>query len=76
MTSEERAHEMVSAILDICGVELDERRPQLEAFVAGHLEEIERRAAEKAVAVYRQKATEATDKVLSQTAIGAPTNTG
>ena len=75
MTSEERAHEMVSAILDMCGVELGERR-QLEAFVAGHLEEIERRAAEKAVAVYREKTIEATDKVLSQAAIGAPTNTG
>jgi hypothetical protein len=75
MTSEERAHEMVTAILDMCGVELGEGRPQLEALVAGHLEEVERRAAEKAVAVYRAKTTEATDKVLAHTAIGAPTNT-
>ena len=74
MTSEQRAHEMVTAILDMCSVKIDERRLQLEAFVAGHLEEVERRAAEKAVGVYREKATEATDKVLSQTAIGAPIN--
>ena len=72
MTSEERAHEIVSALHDICGVDVGEKRPQLETFVAGHLDEIERRAAEKAVAVYREKTTEATTKVLSQTAIGAP----
>ena len=72
MTSAERSHEIVSAILDMCGVEVGERRPQLETFVAGHLDEIERRAAEKAVGIYREKTTEATTKVLSDTAIGAP----
>jgi hypothetical protein len=74
MTSDERAREIVSAVLDMCGVSVSEQHlPQLEAFVAGHLHEIERRAAEKAVAVYRDKATEATTKVLSETTIGAPT---
>ena len=72
MTSAERSHEIVSAILDMCGVDVGERRAQLETFVAGHLDEIERTAAEKAVGVYRQKTTEATDKVLSDTAIGSP----
>ena len=72
MTSAERSHEIVSAILDMCGVDVGERRAQLETFVAGHLDEIERAAAEKAVDVYRQKTTEATDKVLSDTAIGTP----
>ena len=33
---------------------------------------IERTAAEKAVVVYREKTTEATTKVLSETAIGTP----
>jgi hypothetical protein len=72
MTSEERSHEIVSAILDMCGVEVRDKRPQLEAFVHDHLEEIERVATEKAVSVYREKTTEATDTVLSHTAIGAP----
>ena len=72
MTSAERSHEIVSAILDMCGVEVRDKRRQLETFVAGHLDEIERTAAEKAVGVYREKTTEATNKVLSETAIGAP----
>ena len=72
MTSEERSHEIVSAILDMCGVDIGDKRPQLETFVNGHLEEIERVAAEKAVDVYRAKTSEATDTVLSHTAIGAP----
>jgi hypothetical protein len=58
----------------MCGVEVGAKRFQLETFVNGHLEEIERVAAERAVAVYRAKTTEATDTVLSQTAIGAPTD--
>jgi len=65
MTSEQRAHDIVSAVLDMCGVELVDKRPSLEAFITGHLDEVERRAAEKAVAVYRQKTTEAGDKVLT-----------
>jgi len=73
MTLEERSHEIVSAILDICGLDVGDKRARLELFVNGHLEEVERVAAEKAVVVYREKTTEATDKVLSQTAIGAPT---
>jgi hypothetical protein len=68
MTSEERAPEIVSAVLEMCGVQLVDRRPQLEALIAGHLDDVERRAAEKAVGVYRQKATEASDKVLTDTA--------
>ena len=72
MKSEERAHEIVSGLLEICGVEIHDKRPQLEAFVAGHLDEIERSAAEKAVTVYREKATEASSTVLSHTTIGAP----
>ena len=72
MTSAERSHEIVSTILDMCGIEVGEQRSQLETFVAGHLDEIERTAAEKAVGVYRDKTTEATNKVLSETAIGAP----
>jgi hypothetical protein len=72
MTSEERSREIVSAILDMCGVEVREKRPQLEAFVHDHLDEIERVATEKAVNVYREKTSEATDTVLSQTAIAAP----
>ena len=72
MTSEERSHEIVSAILDMCDVDVSEKRPQLETFVAGHLDEVERTAAEKAVVVYREKTTEATTKVLSETAIGTP----
>ena len=66
MTSEQRAHDIVSAVLDMCGVELVDKRPSLEAFITGHLDEVERRAAEKAVAVYRQKTTEASDKVLRE----------
>jgi hypothetical protein len=72
MTSAERSREIVSAILDICRVEVGEKRPQLESLVAAHLDEIERRAAEKAVVVIREKTTEATDKVLSKTGTGAP----
>ena len=72
MTAEERAHAIVSAILDMCAVDVSDKRAQLETFVVRHLEEVERRAAEKAVTVYRQKTTEASDKVLSDTAIGAP----
>ena len=73
MTLDERSREIVSALVDICRAEVGDKRAQLELFVNGHLEEIERLAAEKAVVVYREKTTEATDKVLSQTAIGAPT---
>jgi hypothetical protein len=72
MTAEERAHAIVSAFLDVCGVDIGAKRQQLEMIAIGHLNEIERTAAEKAVTVYREKTTEATDKVLSQTAIGAP----
>ena len=72
MTAEERAHEIVSAILDICRIAASDKRPQLEALVLTHLNEIERQATEKAVIVYRKKTTEATDKVLSETAIGSP----
>jgi hypothetical protein len=74
VTTEERSHEIVSAVLDMCGVEVGDKRSQLERFVKGHLDEIERVAAEKAVAVYRTKTSEATDEVLSHTAIGAPTD--
>jgi hypothetical protein len=72
MNSEERAREIISAIIDICRVDFGDKRPQVEACVQGHLDEIERRAAEKAVAVHRAKATEASDTVLSETAIGSP----
>jgi hypothetical protein len=72
MNSEERAHEIISIILEMCGVDVRDKRSQLETFVVGHLDEIERLAAEKAVGVYRQKAAEASSSVLSQTAIGAP----
>jgi hypothetical protein len=65
MTSEERVHEIVSAVLDTCGIQLVDKRPQLEVLIAGHLDDVERRAAEKAVGIYRQKATEASDKVLT-----------
>ena len=73
MSAEERAQEIVSAILDICRIDARDKRAQLEALVMNHLNEIERQAAEKAVIVYRTKTTEATDKVLSETAIGSPT---
>ena len=73
MNSAERAHEIVSAILDMCKVEFGDKRPQVEVYVQTHLDEIERRAAEKAVAVHREKTTEASDKVLSETTIGSPT---
>ena len=76
VTSAERSHEIVSAILDMCGVDVREKRLQLESFVAGHLDEIERTTAEKAVAVYRDKTSEASNKVLADTAIGAPTLEG
>jgi hypothetical protein len=72
MTAEERAQTIVSAILDMCAVDVGDKRAQLETFVVGHLKEIERVAAEKAVTVYREKAAEASNKVLSETAIGAP----
>jgi hypothetical protein len=72
VTSAERSHEIVSAILDMCGLDVREKRLQLESFVAGHLDEIERTTAEKAVAVYRDKTSEASNKVLAETAIGAP----
>jgi hypothetical protein len=69
MTITERAGEIVSAVLDMCGVDLIEKRAQLEAFVTEHLEEVERRAAEKAVDVYRQKTAEAGEKVLTETSV-------
>jgi hypothetical protein len=69
MTSEQRARDIVSAVLDMCGVELVEKRPQLEKFIAEQLDDVQRRAAEKAVAVYRQKSTEASDKVLTEPAL-------
>ena len=40
------------------------------------LNEIERQAAEKAVVLYREKTPEATDKLLSETAIGSPMSGG
>ena len=73
MTAQERAQEIVSAILDACGIDAADKRPQLEALVMSQLNEIERQAAEKAVVLYREKTTEATDKLLSETAIGSPT---
>jgi hypothetical protein len=76
MSAHERAQEIVSAILDACKVDAADKRPQFEALVVTHLNEIERQAAEKAVVVYREKTTEATDKVLSETAIGSPTSGG
>ena len=72
MNSAERAHEIVSAIVDMCQVELGDKRPQVETFVQTHLDEIERRAAERAVAIHREKTTEASDRVLSETTIGSP----
>lgn len=74
MNSEERAREIVSAIVDICRVDLSDKRPQVEACVKSHLDEMERGATEKTVAIYRQKAAEASDKVFSETTIGAPTD--
>jgi NAD(P)H-hydrate repair Nnr-like enzyme with NAD(P)H-hydrate dehydratase domain len=74
MTTGERVHEIVRAVLDACGVELVDKRAQVEAIVADHVAEIERLAAEKAVGVYREKAKEASEKVLSPTAIGSPTS--
>jgi hypothetical protein len=76
MKTKERAQEIVSAILDICRIDPGDKRPQLEALVMNHLDEVERQAAEKAVIVYRQKTTEATDKVLAETSIGSPTSEG
>ena len=73
MSAQERAQEIVSAILDACRIDAADKRPQLEALVMTHLNEIERQAAEKAVVLYREKTTEATDKLLSETAIGSPT---
>jgi hypothetical protein len=74
MNSEERAREIVSAIVDICRLDLGDKRRQVEACVKSHLDEMERGAAEKTVAIYREKAIEASDKVLSETTIGAPTD--
>lgn len=73
MSARERAQEIVSAILDACRIDAADKRPQLEALVLTQLNEIERQAAEKAVVLYREKTTEATDKLLSETAIGSPT---
>jgi hypothetical protein len=73
MSAQERAQEIVSAILDACRIDAADKRPQLEALVMTQLNEIERQAAEKAVVLYREKTTEATDKLLSETAIGSPT---
>ena len=73
MNSAERAHEIVSAIVDMCKVEFGDKRQQVEVYVQTHLDEIERRAAEKAVSVHREKTIEASDKVLSETTIGSPT---
>ena len=66
MTAQERAQEIVSAILDACRIDAADKQPQLEALVMTQLNEIERQAAEKAVVLYRDKAREATDKVLSK----------
>jgi hypothetical protein len=76
MSAQERAQEIVSAILDACRIDAADKRPQLEALVMSQLNEIERQAAEKAVVLYREKTTEATDKLLSETAIGSPTSGG
>lgn len=67
MTVKERARVIVSAVLDMCGVEPVEHRAKLEAFIAEQLEEVEQKAAEKAVGVYRQKTAEAGEKVLTET---------
>jgi hypothetical protein len=74
MKIEERAHELVSVVLDLCGAEADAaKRGQLEAVVTDHLEDVRRSAAEKAVVVYRDKTREADEKVLSETtAAGQP----
>jgi hypothetical protein len=74
MNSEERAREVVAAIIDICHVDFGDKRPQVEACVKDHLDEIERRATEKTVGIYRDKAAEASDKIFSETEIGAPTD--
>ena len=76
MSAQERAKELVSAILDACRIDAADKRPQLEALVMTQLNEIERQAAEKAVVLYREKTREATDKLLSGTAIGSPTSGG
>ena len=57
MSAHERAQEIVSAILDACRIDAADKRPQLEALVMSHLNEIERQAAEKAVVLDREKAT-------------------
>ena len=72
MTSEQRAQAIVSAIIEICRVDLGKQRRQVEACITGHLNELERSTAEKSVAVMRAKSAEASDAVLSQTAIGRP----
>jgi hypothetical protein len=69
MTIAERARELVAVLLDLCGMEADvDKRRQLETTVAGHLEDVRRVAAERAVIVYRDKTREADEKVLSQAA--------
>jgi hypothetical protein len=60
----------------MCGAQTDgDKRRQLEAVVTGHLEDVRRLAAEKAVVVYRDKTREADEKVLSQTATAAGPDT-
>jgi hypothetical protein len=76
MKIDERAHELVTVLLEMCGAQADgDKRRQLEAVVIGHLEDVRRLAAEKAVVVYRDKTREADEKVLSQTATGAGPDT-
>jgi hypothetical protein len=72
MNSEERAREIVAAIMDICQLDLGDKQSQVEACVKSHLDEIERGAAEKTVAIYREKGVEASDKVFATTTAGAP----
>jgi len=72
MNSEQRTREIVTAIVDICRIDLGDKRPQVEACIKSHLDEMERSAAEKTVAIYRDKASEASDKVFSETVIGSP----
>jgi hypothetical protein len=76
VSAQKRAQEIVSAILDVCGIDIGDKRPQLEALVMSQLNEVERQAAEKAVVLYREKTMEATDKLLSETAIGSPSSGG
>ena len=73
MTSEERAHIIVAAIVELCHLDLGDKRQEAEACLASHLDEFERATAERSVAVIREKAGEASEAVLSRTAIGSPT---